>query len=170
MSFPAYVEIAPGRYRERFGLDFEDFAVGQCFRHRPGLTITQQDNREEAALTLNQAMIHFDAHYAAQTEFKQPLVVTTLTLQILIGMTWKTFARRERIIGFSAVDMIKPIVAGDTLYAQTTVTAVHDDAGPSGRLGVITEGRNQRGEAVCRMTYEMLIWRRAHLPFARAGY
>jgi itaconyl-CoA hydratase len=170
MSFPAYVEITPGRLRERFGLDFEDFAPGQRFKHRPGLTVTQQDNREEAALTLNQAMIHFDAHYAAQTEFKRPLVVTTFTVQSLIGMTWKTFAKRERIAGFASIEMIRPIFADDTLYAESEIMSVHDRPGSCGRLTVATEGLNQRGEIVCRMVYDALVWRRAQAPLARAGY
>jgi itaconyl-CoA hydratase len=170
VSFPAYVEIAPGRLRERFGLDFEDFAAGQLFRHRPGLTISQQDNRDEAASTLNQAMVHFDAHYARQTEFERPLVVTTLTVRTLIGMTWKTFAKRERIVGFASIDMSRPVFGGDTLYAESRIEATHEDPGACGRLTVATEGSNQRGETVCRMVYDATVWRRAHAPLARAGY
>ena len=70
-AFSAYVKVGENRYRERYGLDFEDFEVGQVFQHRPGITISQQDNVEETVDTLNQAMLHFDANYAAQTEWKK---------------------------------------------------------------------------------------------------
>ncbi|HET9044956.1 MAG TPA: MaoC family dehydratase, partial [Burkholderiales bacterium] len=64
MSFYAYLRAGDARYQERFGLDFEEFAVGQRFRHRPGVTLSQQDNADEALDTLNAAMLHYDAHYA----------------------------------------------------------------------------------------------------------
>ena len=61
-AFTSHVKVGEHRYRERYGLDFEDFVVGQVFKHRPGLTLSQQDNVEESLDTLNQAMLHFDAH------------------------------------------------------------------------------------------------------------
>ena len=70
-AYASHIQVGEKRFRERYGLDFEDFQVGQIFKHRPGLTITQQDNIEESFDTLNQAMIHFDAHYASKTEWKK---------------------------------------------------------------------------------------------------
>ena len=92
--FSAYHRIGENRYRQRIGLDFEDFAAGQQFRHRPGVTLSQQDNADEALDTLNGAMLHYDAHYAAATAWQRPLMVSTLTLQRLIGMASKTYGRR----------------------------------------------------------------------------
>src|SRR5215213_5573503 len=65
--FTAYLRIGENRYLERHGLDFEDFVPGQRFRHRPGVTLSQQDNADEALDTQNGAMLHYDAHYAAAT-------------------------------------------------------------------------------------------------------
>lgn len=167
-----YVEVAPGRYRERYGLCFEDFAVGQRFKHRPGITITQQDNADESTEMLNQAMIHYDAHYAAQTEFRQPLVASNITIMRMLGMAWKTFGTRERILGWAEIAMLAPVFGGDTLYAESTIKTKHGTpaGGPSGRLTIVTEGLNQKGTLVSRMEYDALIWRRSHLPFAGAGY
>ena len=80
MSFYAYASVGDRRYQERFGLDFEDFRPGQVFRHRPGVTLSQQDNVDEALDTMNAAMLHYDANYAAQTAWKRPLMVSTITL------------------------------------------------------------------------------------------
>ena len=55
--------------RERFGLAFEELGVGLRFQHRPGLTLSQQDNRDEGLDTLNQQMLHFDQRFAAHTEW-----------------------------------------------------------------------------------------------------
>ena len=100
-TFASHVPIGARRFRERAGLDFEQFEAGQLFKHRPGLTISQQDNVEEALDTQNRAMLHYDARYAARTEWGQPLVVSTLTIQRVIGMTGKTFGKRCRVLGFT---------------------------------------------------------------------
>ena len=170
-AFASHVEVGARRFRERAGLDFEEFAPGQLFKHRPGLTLSQQDNAEEALDTLNQAMLHYDARYAARTEWGRPLVVSTLTIQRTLGMTGKTFGKRARLLGFSEIAMTHPVFGGDTLYAETEVRAVHDDGEPSwGRLALVTRGVNQDGAVVCALTYEILVYRRAALPFAEAGY
>ena len=79
MSFYAYNRIAENQVRERFGLDFEDFEPGQCFRHRPGVTLSQQDNVDESLDSMNPAMIHYDAQYSAQTAWGKELMVSTVT-------------------------------------------------------------------------------------------
>ncbi len=171
-AFSAYVKVGENRYRERYGLDFEDFEVGQIFQHRPGITISQQDNVEETVDTLNQAMLHFDAHYASQTEWKKPLGVSTLTLQRLMGMTWKTFNKKMRIYSWSEIKMTAPVFGGDTLYAESEIkekAEVADDPG-CGQLTVVTRGVNQDGKVVCTMEYSMLVYKRASVPFEKAGY
>jgi len=171
-AFPSHVQVGEHRYRERYGLDFEDFAVGQVFKHRPGLTISQQDNVEETLDTLNQAMLHFDAHYASQTEWKKPLVASTLTLQRLIGLTWKTFGKKVRILGWAELTMTNPVFDGDTLYAESEIKAKHADTGdPScGQLTVVTKGVNQSDAVVCSMEYDLLLYKRDSVPFAKANY
>ena len=171
-AFSSHVKVDEHRYRERFGLDFEDFAVGQVFKHRPGLTISQQDNVEESMDTLNQAMIHFDAHYASKTEFKRPLVVSTLTLQRLIGLTWKTFAKKVRILGWADISMTRPVFGGDTLYAETEIKDTQEVSGTPtcGKLTVITKGFNQDGTMICSMEYDMLVYKRDARPFDKVNY
>lgn len=171
-AFLSHVQVGEKRYRERYGLDFEDFTIGQVFKHRPGLTISQQDNVEESMDTLNQAMIHFDAHYAAKTEWKHPLVVSTLTLQRLIGLTWKTFGKKIRILGWADISMTRPVFGGDTLYAESEIKEKQDVPGdPScGRLTVVTKGINQDGAVICSMEYALLVYKRNSVPFDKANY
>ena len=172
LAFASHVQVGENRFRERYGLDFEDFQVGQVFQHRPGVAITQQDNLEDAFDTLNQAMIHFDAHYASKTEWKKPLVVSTLTLQRLIGMTWKTFFKKTRILGWSSLNMTAPVFGGDTLYTETEIKGKQDstDDARCGQLTVETTGTNQDGTVVCVMEYDILVYKRDHIPFEHAGY
>ena len=120
-EFTAYVFLGEKRYRERFGLDFEQFAAGQKFQHRPGLTLSQQDSRDECLDTLNQQMLHFDERFAAHTEWKKCLVDSTLTTKVVMGMTWKTFAKRTKLLGFDEITLTKPLFGGDTLYAESEI-------------------------------------------------
>ncbi len=154
--FSAYHRIGENRYRQRIGLDFEDFSPGQRFRHRPGLTLSQQDNADEALDTLNGAMLHFDAHYAAETSWQRPLMVSTLTLQRLIGMTSKTYGRRRAILGFDDIAMNGPLFGGDTLYAESEVL----DVDAVGIIRTLIRGHKADGAEVARITCRMEVDRR----------
>ncbi len=163
--FSAYCIAGDQRYIERFGLDFEDFAVGQRFWHRPGVTITQQDNLDEALDTLNSAMIHYDAHYAAQTTWKKPLMVSTVTLQRVIGMASKTFAQRRAIRAIKEIAMTAPVFGGDTLYAESEILGIETSADPTcGSVQVVSRGVNAKGTVVARITYTVDIFRRGKHP------
>jgi itaconyl-CoA hydratase len=170
--FAAFVTVSPGRIREQVGLPFEDFAVGQIFHHRPGITMTQQDNANEALATLNQAAVHYDEHYSAQTEFGRPLVVSTLTLQRAVGLGWKTFGRRRRINAFTSIRLTAPVYGGQTLYASTRVLATGEDP-VSAECGVLTCEASMTREdgTVCAVVlYEQSIYRRGQGPFTALGY
>ncbi len=154
--FSAYHRIGENRYRQRIGLDFEDFAIGQRFRHRPGVTLSQQDNADEALDTLNGAMLHYDAHYAAATAWQRPLMVSTLTLQRLIGMASKTYGRRRAILGFDDIAMSGPLFGGDTLYAESEIL----DVDSADAIRTMIRGLKADGTEVARITCRMAIERR----------
>ena len=150
--FSAYHRIGENRYRQRIGLDLEEFSPGQRFRHRPGVTLSQQDNADEAQDTLNGAMLHYDAHYAAATAWQRPLMVSTLTLQRLIGMTSKTYGRRRAILGFDDITMNGPLFGGDTLYAESEVLEVDANS-----VRTVIHGHKADGAEVARVTCRMTI-------------
>ena len=116
------VKVGERRYRERFGRYFEDFAVGDTYEHRPGRTISEADNTWFTLLTMNTHPVHFDAEYARHTEFGKPLVASTLTLAILVGMSVSdTSQKAVANLGWTDISLPKPVFAGDTLYAESTV-------------------------------------------------
>src|SRR5438132_5466785 len=69
------------------GRYFEDFGTGDVYEHGLGRTVTTTDNMWFTLLTQNTAKTHFDHHYAAQTEFKRPLVNSTFTFALVNGQT-----------------------------------------------------------------------------------
>ncbi|HWN55279.1 MAG TPA: MaoC family dehydratase, partial [Methylomirabilota bacterium] len=71
-----------------YGRYFEEFAVGQEFKHWPGRTITEADCTWFALLTMNQHPLHSDAHYAeTYTQHKQRVVMGPLVFSMVIGMS-----------------------------------------------------------------------------------
>jgi itaconyl-CoA hydratase len=167
VSLYAYYRIGPDRYLECFGLDFEDFAAGQRFEHRPGVTVSQQDNVEHALDTMNSAMLHFDAAYAGHTSWGRPLMVSTLTVQRVIGMAARTFARRKALLTFSEIVLSEPVFGGDTLYATSEVLAAEQGEDPeAGIVTVQARGIKASGAEVVRMRYRAAIYRRGRGPDA----
>ena len=167
MSFYNFDRAGPARFQERFGADFEDFSPGQHFLHRPGVTLTQQDNLDEALDTMNSAMLHYDAHYAGQTAWVKPLMVSTITLQRAIGMASVTFGRKRRIPVFHEIAMTAPVFGGDTLYADSEIAAVDGGSDPDvGMLKVITRMKRADGTEVARLSYDVEVYRRGRYPGA----
>ena len=167
------VKVGERRYRERFGRYFEDFAVGDTYEHRPGRTISEADNTWFTLLTMNTHPVHFDAEYARHTEFGKPLVASTLTLAILVGMSVSdTSQKAVANLGWTDIKLPKPVFAGDTLYAESTVLCKRESNSRPGEgiVTIRTAGRNQRGELVCEFERTMLVMKRGNSLEERARY
>ncbi|MFL9501152.1 MaoC family dehydratase [Rhodopseudomonas palustris] len=105
------------------GMYFEEFEVGQEFRHALTRTVTEMDNTMFSLLTLNPQPLHIDAHFAEKTEFGQRIFNSLYTLGIMIGMTVydTTLGTTVANLGMTDVTFPKPVFHGDTLRATTKV-------------------------------------------------
>ena len=170
---PAYKQVGERRYREISGLYYEDFEPGDVFEHRPGRTVLDVDNTYFTLLTLNVQELHFDAAYAAKTEWKKPLVDSTFTLALLTGMSVRTVsAKVVANLGWDKVKATHPVFAGDTLYAESTVLHKRESKSrpTQGIVAVSTRGMNQDGVEVMSFERTMLIYKRGHSPEEAANY
>src|ERR1700746_2065035 len=170
---PAYKAVGERRYRETSGLYWEDFEPGDVFEHRPGRTVLDVDNVYFTLLTLNVQEVHFDAAYAAKTEWKKLLVDSTFTLALLTGMSVRTVsAKVVANLGWDKVKASHPVFAGDTLYAESTVLHKRESKSrpTQGIVTVRTRGVNQDGVEVMSFERTMLIYKRGHSPEAAANY
>jgi itaconyl-CoA hydratase len=170
---PAYKKVSERRYRETSGLYFEDFEPGDVFEHRPGRTVLQVDNTWFTLLTMNTQELHFDAAYAAKTEWKKPLVDSTFTLALLTGMSVRTVSGKVVAnLGWDKVKATGPVFAGDTLYAESTVLHKRESKSrpTQGIVTVSTRGINQDGVEVMTFERTMLIYKRGHSPEEAANY
>jgi itaconyl-CoA hydratase len=172
-TISAYRQIDENRFRETSGLYFEDFVPGTIYEHRPGRTITDVDNIWSTLLTMNTQQVHFDAAYAAKTEWKKLLVDSTFTLAVITGMSVRTVsAKVVANLGWDKVKATHPVFAGDTLYAESTVLAKRESASrpTQGIVTVETSGINQDGKVVMTFERTMLIYKRGHSPEEAANY
>jgi itaconyl-CoA hydratase len=147
------------------GRFFEDFEVGATYRHEPGRTLSEADNTWFTLLTMNTHPIHFDAEYAKRSEFGKPLVVSTLTLAVLVGLSVADTSRNAVAnLGWKEIKLPKPVFAGDTLYAESTVLAKRESKSrpDQGIVTIRTIGRNQHRDVVCEFERSFLVMKRGH--------
>lgn len=143
------------------------------FEHRPGRTVLDVDNTYFTLLTPDVQPVHFDAAYAAKTEWKKMLVDSTFTLALLTGMSVRTVsAKVVANLGWNKVKATDPVFAGDTLYAESTVLdkRASKNRPTQGVVNVATCGINQDGKEVMTFERTMLIYKRGHSPEEAANY
>jgi itaconyl-CoA hydratase len=148
------------------GRSYEDFNVGDIYHHPLGRTITETDNIWFTLLMVNTNPIHFDAHYASQTEFQRPLVNSTLTLALVTGLSVADISQYGLNLGWDEVRMPAPVFVGDTLYAQTEVLNKRESKSRPhmGLITIRTMGFKQDGTIVIEFKRTLLVYKRAHMP------
>jgi acyl dehydratase len=147
-------------YRGRF---FEDFAVGDIYRTWTGRTITESDNTWFSNLTMNTNQMHFNRSWAERTEFGQPLVVSTFTVALVLGMAVRdTSENAAANLGWTEIKLPRPVFVGDTLWAESEVLTVRESKSRP-TLGIVelrTRGINQRHEVVLEFRRSFMVFKR----------
>ena len=157
-----------GRVRAGWrGRYFEDFEVGDVYEHPLGRTVTETDNIWMTLLTQNTAPIHFDAHYAAQTEFGRRLVDSTFTLALVTGQSVTDVSQNVMAnLGWDEVRLPNPVFEGDTIYSRSEVLERRASRSRPevGIVTVRTTGFNHEGTVVITFKRSLLVYRRGHGP------
>ena len=141
------------------GRAYEDIEVGAVYRSRFGRTVLDADNVWFTLLTLNTNPIHFDAEYAASTEWKKPLVDSTFTLALVTGLSVGDVSERGVNLGWREVRLPAPVYAGDTIRAETEVLEKRESQSRPGQgiVTVRTRGLNQRDEVVIEFERSIMM-------------
>ena len=149
------------------GRVFEDFDVGDVYEHPLGRTVIAADNVWFTCLTMNTNPVHFDAEYAAKTEFRRPLVNSCFTLALVTGQSVTDLTvNAVANLGWDEVKLPHPLFEGDTVRSKSEVL----DTRPSrsrpnvGIVRVKTTGMNQDGKTVIEFTRTFMVWKRGHVP------
>ena len=151
------------------GRVFEDFEVGDVYDHPLGRTVLAADNTWFTLLTMNTNPVHFDAAYAARTEFGKPLVNSCLTLAIVTGQSVTDLSQNAMAnLAWDNIRMPHPVFEGDTLYARSEVleTRASKSRPNVGIVRVKTTGLNQDRIVVLEFFRTFMVYRRGHVPGA----
>jgi itaconyl-CoA hydratase len=138
---------------------YEELEVGAVYRSRFGRTVLEADAVFHAMQTMNTNPIHFDAEYAATTEWKRPLVDSTFTLALVTGLSVADVSERGVNLGWREVRLPAPVFAGDTIRAETEVLEKRASKSRPG-FGIATvrtRGLNQRDEVVIEFERSTLM-------------
>jgi itaconyl-CoA hydratase len=139
---------------------YEDFSVGDVYRSAVGRTVTETDNLLFTMLAMNTNELHFNDEAAKTTEWGRPLVNSTFTLALVLGLSVPDTSQAGGVnLGWTEIRLPKPVFVGDTIWSETEVLSVRESGSrPAyGVVSVRTRGQNQRDEVVCEFERSFLI-------------
>jgi itaconyl-CoA hydratase len=138
---------------------YDELEVGAVYRSRFGRTVLDADNVWFTLLTLNTNPIHFDAQYAATTDWGRPLVDSTFTLALVTGLSVTDVSERAVNLGWREVRLPAPVFAGDTIRAETEVLEKRESKSREGQgiVTVRTRGLNQSDEVVIEFERTIMV-------------
>ena len=161
-------------YDRPFGRYFEEFEIGDVYKHWPGKTITEYDDHLFCMITMNHHPLHTNQWFAEQeTQFGKNVVVGNLVYSLVLGMSVPDVSGAA--IANLEVEVLshkRPTFHGDTIYAETRVLDKVASKSKEDR-GVVTvesKGFNQRGEEVCYFRRRVMVWKRDHAPRRERPY
>jgi acyl dehydratase len=145
------------------GLYFEEFKVGQIFKHAIHRTLTETDNVLFTAMTHNPARLHLDEEYCRnETEFGQRIVNSGFTLALMVGISVHdtTLGTTVANLGWDEVRFPAPLFHGDTIRVESEVLELRESKSRPQNGVVIFAHRafNQKEQlvAVCKRSGLML--------------
>jgi acyl dehydratase len=145
------------------GLYFEEFHVGQIFKHAIHRTLTETDNVLFTAMTHNPARLHLDEEYCRnETEFGQRIVNSAFTLALMVGISVHdtTLGTTVANLGWDEVRFPAPLFHGDTIRVETEVLELRESKSRPQNGVVIFSHRayNQKDQlvAICKRSGLML--------------
>lgn len=139
---------------------FEDFTVGDVYRHARGKTVSELDNVLITNMVLNTAEPHFNEHLAqSDPMFGKRTVFGGINIAMVIGLAAQDTAQRAiREIGMDKLKLFTRVYHGDTLYSYSEVLATEPRPDEGG--GIVTflhRGYNQDDVLVCSGERRVLI-------------
>lgn len=147
------------------GLYFEEFTVGQVFRHALRRTVTETDNLLFSAMTHNPAALHLDEEYCREhSEFGTRIVNSCFTLGLMVGISVgdTTLGTTVANLGWDEVRFPKPLFHGDTVHVESEVAEIRESKSrpQNGIIVFIHRAFNQKDELVAQCKRSALMIRK----------
>lgn len=101
---------------------FEDFHVGQLFRHHWGRTLNEGDNTLFSTLTLSYNPLYFNRLYARAHGHRQVVINPMLVFTTVFGLSVEDLSEAGGLfLGVDNLTFHRRVYPGDTLVARSTV-------------------------------------------------
>ena len=170
--FKLYHKAQDGALVEQTGLDFEDLIPGETFVHWPGRTFDFSESRLHALRSLEINPRWSDEAYLRKHAGIEPAIFEPLVIGVLTALTTRTMGRVVANLGWTAIELPRPVRPGETIYAESTIGKVRGSHSrpTQGIAEVETRGYVDGGDLVCRYQRALLVYRRSLGPYAAAGY
>ncbi|SDQ56500.1 MaoC family dehydratase [Natronobacterium texcoconense] len=147
------------------GRYYEDFEVGDVYKHPFGRTVTETDNVWMTNVTMNLNPMHFNEAYAAETEFGERLVDGTFVIALAVGMSViDVSVNATANLGYDKIRHHNPVYHGDTIFAESEVLSKRELESRD-HVGIVeTELRayNQDGDLVLSLERTPMVLKREH--------
>lgn len=158
------VEGWHGRY-------YEDFKVGDIYKHPFGRTVTAADNVWLTNLTMNLNPMHFNEPYAAGTEFGGRLVNGLVVVAMAVGMSVIDISVNATAnLGYDDIQHHGPVFHGDTIFAESEVLQKRESASRE-HVGIVTtelRAYNQHDDLVLSLERTPMVLKRSHAQSSAA--
>ncbi len=144
------------------GRFFEDFKVGDVYRHYRGKTVKESDAVTICNLVMNSAQGHFNDHFMKDFPIGESIVYGGVTISMVVGLSAQDTAQNAiREIGMDNMRLKSPVKHGDTLYAYTEVLGTEEVPEENGGILHLKHyGVNQDDKIVFEGERKVLIKRR----------
>lgn len=114
---------------------FEDFFVGQRFRHARGATIGEVENAVMSKLVMNTAQGHWNEHFldgdselSITSDMSGRVVFGLITGSVVFGLASQDVCEHAIAeLGVSGLRFTSPVKHGDTVYAYSEVLEVRPE-------------------------------------------
>jgi len=147
------------------GRFYEDFDVGDVYKHPYGRTVTETDDVWFTNLTMNVNPMHFNEAYASETEFGERLVNGTFVIALAVGMSVVDVSMNATAnLGYDDIRHHAPVFHGDTIFAESEVISKRESESREHVGMVTTELRayNQEGTKVLSLERTPMVLKREH--------
>lgn len=145
--------------KNSYGRFLEDFEPGVTFEHPRGMTLNEGLIHDFATTYLEANPLYLNLEYAKSLGYPSipasPLLVMNIILSLGVqNNSEKAYAN----LGYYDMHFLKPVFAGDTLRAYSTIAAKKERGeGKPGIITLNTTGINQKNEIVIQYTRKIMV-------------
>jgi len=145
------------------GRFYEDFSVGDRYRHHWGRTLAEGEASLFATWTMNMSPLYFNRVYAQSLGHPTTPASPLFAMNVVFGLSVEDLSEQAIAhLGYWAMKFVEPVYPGDTLFSESEVLDKRPSESKNDRgiVHVRTRGLNQAGMVVLEYERKILVKKR----------